>query len=356
MNRRTLMTTTAAAVAVTATGGWLAWRYPGGASPAAAEVPTTTAKVTKTNLSTSTQVSGALGYRGDYSVIAQGAGGTVTALPAPGTVVNRNEAVFEVDNRPVRLLYADRPAFRPFESGMTAGPDVRALEENLKALGYLASADGTFTAATATAIRRWQRATGQTATGRVELGEVVFQPGAIRVNVVTAKLAVEVHGGEPVLTATSTTAVVTINVPAGQTYLVHPGDTVTITLPDRRKVNGKVAFLSPVADQAQQQQQDPGRGGPVLVPGIVTLDNPQLGTNLDRAPVQVAITDASVAGVLAVPITALVALAGGGFGVYRRNGAERTLVGVTPGLFSDTLVEVKGDGLHEGDDVEVPSS
>jgi peptidoglycan hydrolase-like protein with peptidoglycan-binding domain len=353
MNRRGFVTTTVGVAAIAATGGWLAWRYPGPAVPAAAEVPTTTAKVTRTDLSTSTQVSGALGYRGDYDIIPQGAGGTLTALPEPGRVISRNELVYEVNNRPVRLFYADRPAFRPFAAGMTAGTDVRALEENLKALGHLATADATFTAATATAIRRWQRATGQTVNGRVELGEVTFQPGAIRVNTVTAKLGTEVHAGEPLLTATSTIAVVTITVPAGQTYLVHPGDTVTVTMPDRKQVTGKVAYLSPVADQSDQ---DNGRGQQVTVPGIVTLDAPPAGANLDRAPVQVSITDETVTGVLAVPITALVALAGGGYGVYRRRGAERTLLGVATGLFSDTLVEVRGDGLQEGDDVEVPSS
>jgi hypothetical protein len=353
MNRRSLVTTAAAAVGVVATGGWLAWKRPGGTTPAAAGVPTTTAKVTRTDLSSNTLVSGALGYRGDYSVIVQGAGGTVTALPEPGRVINRNDPVYELGNRAVRLFYADRPAFRSFAAGMTAGPDVRALEENLKALGHLTAADTAFTAATTAAIKRWQRSTGQTVNGRIELGEVTFQPGAIRVNTVTAKPANEVHGGEPVLSATSTTAVVTISVPAGQTYLVHPGDAVTVTLPDRRKAAGRVAFLSPVADQAQPQ--DSGRGGPVIVPGIVTLDDPQVGAGLDRAPVQVSITAATVKGVLAVPITALVALAGGGYGVYKRPGAERILVGVATGLFSDALVEVRGDGLQEGDDVEVPA-
>ncbi|GGM45002.1 peptidoglycan-binding protein [Dactylosporangium sucinum] len=353
MRRRTLIAATATA-AVAATGGWLTWRLPGAPVPAAAEVPTTTAKVTRTDLSTSSQVSGALGYLGDYSVVSQGAGGTLTALPEPGKVIGRNEPVYEVDNRPVRLFYAGRPAFRPFEAGMTSGLDVRALEENLAALGHLASADNRFTAATATAIRRWQRATGQAVTGRVELGAVTFQPGPIRVTAVAAKLGTPAGGGEPLLTATSTTAVVTITVPAGQTYLVRAGDRVTVTLPDRRKVPGKVAYLSPVADQPQQQQ-DPGRSQ-VTVPGIVTLDDPQVGAGLDRAPVQVSITDETVTGVLAVPVTALVALAGGGYGVYKRSGATRTLVAVTPGLFSATLVEVRGGDLREGDDVEVPSS
>ncbi|MET7401621.1 peptidoglycan-binding protein [Dactylosporangium sp. NPDC005572] len=350
MRRRTILT---AAAAVTAAGGWLAWRLPSSPVPASAEVPTATAKVTRTDLSTITQVSGALGYRGDYTVIPQGAGGTLTALPEPGKVIARDEPVFEVDNRPVRLFYADRPAFRPFTAGMTAGLDVRALEDNLAALGHLAAADSRFTTATATAIRRWQRATGQAVTGRVELGAITFQPGPIRVTTVTAKLGSALRGGEPLLTATSTTAVVTIAVPAGQTYLIHAGDRVTVTLPDHRKVPGRVAFLSPVADAPQP---DNGRGPQVTVPGLVTLDDPQVGANLDRAPVQVGITDETVTAVLAVPVTALVALAGGGYGVYKRAGAVRALIAVTTGLFTDTLVEVSSGDLQEGDEVEVPSS
>jgi hypothetical protein len=72
--------------------------------------------------------------------------------------------------------------------------------------------------------------------------------------------------------------------------------------------------------------------------------------------VQVNIVSQAVHGVLTVPITALVALAGGGYGVYVLSGGERRLVGVTPGLFSDTLVEIKGADVHEGDVVEVPLS
>jgi len=68
-----------------------------------------------------------------------------------------------------------------------------------------------------------------------------------------------------------------------------------------------------------------------------------------------AILLASAPCVLAVPVTALVALASGGYGVYLREGAGRRLVGVTPGLFSSTLVEVEGPDLHEGATVEVPS-
>jgi hypothetical protein len=61
-----------------------------------------------------------------------------------------------------------------------------------------------------------------------------------------------------------------------------------------------------------------------------------------------------------VPLSALVALAGGGYAVEVVHGAgateARQLVGVRTGLFSDTLVQVSGPGIAVGDLVEVPSS
>jgi hypothetical protein len=59
--------------------------------------------------------------------------------------------------------------------------------------------------------------------------------------------------------------------------------------------------------------------------------------------------------VLAVPITALVALAGGGYGVWVDAGVARHLVAVSPGLFTDTLVQVTAPGLRVGDRIEVPA-
>jgi peptidoglycan hydrolase-like protein with peptidoglycan-binding domain len=358
--------------------GWRLTRRPAGHAVAGPGVPTATATVVRTDLKTSTQVSGVLGHAGSYQVIGQGRGGTVTALPAPGQVITRGQAVYEVDGQPVRLFYGPRPSWRPLAVGVTAGPDVRELEENLVALGYAGPAgltpDDRYTAATDAAVRRWQRATGQPVTGQLDVGAVTYEPGPIRVGAVAAHLGAPAGSGEPVLTATSTTVVVSVPVPTAQSYLVHVGDAVTVTLPAGETTAGRVESVSTVAtgpDASSGLSSGPSSGSPqrqdgpvqATVPVIVSLTSPS-GTpdavaNLDQAPVTVNVTNQSATGVLAVPITALVALAGGGYGVYVRSGGARRLVAVTPGLFADTLVEIRGsasqgDALHEGDTVEVP--
>ncbi len=92
----------------------------------------------------------------------------------------------------------------------------------------------------------------------------------------------------------------------------------------------------------------------------VQLARPQAAGNLDQAPVAVNIISAQARGVLAVPVSALVALAGGGYAVEVVQGtgshATTRLAPVRTGLFSATLVQVTGPGLAAGQDVDVPSS
>ena len=69
---------------------------------------------------------------------------------------------------------------------------------------------------------------------------------------------------------------------------------------------------------------------------------------------QVSITERRDRNVLAVPVTALLALPGGGYAV-RLSDPARRLIPVTTGLFDDAtgVVEVTGRGLAAGQAVEV---
>jgi Putative peptidoglycan binding domain len=370
----------AAALVLAAGGGGLLSKIVAGgpASAGARTIPTGSAAVVRTSLSTTTQVAGTLGYAGSFQVTNELTGSALTALPPLGRVVRRGQNLYEVDGAGVPLFYGARPMWRPVQAGMTPGRDVYQLDQNLIALGYtdygyLTPSD-TFTAATAAAISAWQQATGQTPTGGIQLGQVVFEPGPVRVDALVAAIGSPVQPGTAILTATSTRRSVEVQLPVSQEYLVRRGDPVTVTLPDGTTTTpGVIAAVAPVATAA------PGSGSGSTPPGsgsgssssgtsngsgttgdtvdvTVRLIHPAAAGRYDQAPVEVNIVDASASNVLAVPVNALVALVGGGYAVEVLDGLRRTLVAVRTGLFADTLVQVSGAGLSEGMRVEVPSS
>jgi multidrug efflux pump subunit AcrA (membrane-fusion protein) len=283
-------------------------------------------------------------------------GTTYTALPAVGQVVARGQTVYSVNGAPVTLFYGTVPMWREFASGMSDGPDVAELTDNLIQLGFGAglTPGSHFSQATADAVKRWQASVGLAQTGVVHLGEVVFEPGAIRVTAVHPTVGGAVSPG-PVLDATSTTRIVTVALQVTQEYLVHAGDAVGVVLPDgKTTTTGRVRSISTVATAPS------GSGNANSTPTVtvtITLDNPAASGNLDQAPVNVNITDQSVNNVLAVPINALLTLAEGGDAVEVVNpDGSRRLVAVQTGLFSNSMVEISGPGISEGMLVEVPSS
>jgi len=359
----------AAALAAVAIGIALGRSVPRTGTPAAAAVTTSSALVVRADLTSTIQVAGTLGYAGSRTIVDQASGTAFTALPAAGAVVRRGQALYEVDGTPVILFYGTRPAWRALYAGVAAGPDVAQLDRNLIALGFGGglTVSGYFTAATAYAVERWQAARGLPVTGTVPLGQVAYAPGALRVTAVTAVTGAPPQPGTGVLTATSTVPVVLAQVPVSQEYLVRGGDDVTVTLPDGVTATpGIVTAVSPVAyaaagggsGQAQGQAgaQAAGQGaGQATVPVTIRLSRPAAAGRLDQAPVTVGIVSARARGVLAVPVSALVALAGGGYAVEVVHGPGGHLVAVRTGLFAQTLVQVSGLGLTAGQRVEVPA-
>jgi peptidoglycan hydrolase-like protein with peptidoglycan-binding domain len=381
-------------VVVVAGGGWAVARGAlSGRSAAAAatpEVPTGTATVTRTEVVERQQVAGTLGYGDSVTVVGQSAGGggssgaggsgqtqggILTRVPAVGAVLARGQALYEVDGHPVPLWYGARPAWRAFQLGMTDGTDVRQLEANLVALGFdpgrAMTVDRHYSWATAAAVRRWQQANGRARTGVVPLGQVVFLPGPIRVATVTATVGAPVPAGTAILTASSTRPLVTVALDPAMQQLVRRDDRVEVVLPDGKTTRGTVWTVSRVAtqsstDSGQDGGQDQGQSGSgsgsgsgqATVQVTVRLATPRAAKGLDQAPVQVAITTQAARGVLAVPISALLAQPGGGYAVQLVAGSDRRRVVVRTGLFDETagLVEVQGAGLTEGATVQVPAS
>jgi len=158
---------------------------------------------------------------------------------------------------------------------------------------------------------------------------------------------------------TSATRVVTVPLNPALGYQVKRGEAVTVDLPDgHTRIPGTVSNVSTVATQQPGNTQQTSNGAPQATIAVtITFSDPNALPNLDQAPVTVDITTQSAGNVLAVPVNALLALAGGGYGVevIESNGRHR-LIAVQTGIFDTGRVQVGGQGLAEGMTVVVPAS
>jgi peptidoglycan hydrolase-like protein with peptidoglycan-binding domain len=331
------------------------------ADPSALAVPTSTAPVIRTDIVSRHQLNGSLTYAGSYTVINQAGPGVYTRLPSPGAVVTRGHALYRVDSRPIPLFYGD-PEWRSLAVGVADGADVKQLELNLLALGFANAsnlrANGHYDWYDAAAVRRWQASLGVPQTGIVGSGDVVYEPGAIRVASVHPTAGVFAQPGQPVLEATSTEHVVTVALDVNSEGSIKVGDAVTVALPyGTNSTSGRVGAIGSVATAAPSAGSNAVGPPQASVPVTITLDDPSAGGSLDQAPVTVGVTDTLHKGVLAVPVVALLAQPGGTYAVVAVGGFQRREVTVTTGLFDDRgLVEVSGPDLREGMLVEVPQS
>jgi multidrug efflux pump subunit AcrA (membrane-fusion protein) len=159
-----------------------------------------------------------------------------------------------------------------------------------------------------------------------------------------------------VLGISSTARQVTVKLDASQQSSVKSGDRVVITLPDSQSTPGTVSHVASVAVAPASEH------GEETTPTIevdITPDEPRATGQLDEAPVQISITTASVESALVVPVSALLALAGGGYSVEQvQPGGMHRLLPVTLGLFDDEAgdVQVSGPQLRAGQRVVVPST
>jgi peptidoglycan hydrolase-like protein with peptidoglycan-binding domain len=372
----------AAAAAAAAAGGVTLMSGAKGGTAAARQLPVGTAPVERRTLSAIVSQAGILTYRArsdgsPYSVINQ-ARGTYTKLPTAGRVIAQGHVLYRVDDRPVVLLHGSTPAYRTISAG-ASGPDVAELNADLVALGYapraqLSPKPASFGPATTAAVIKLQAALGVTQNGTLTLGQVVFEPFAMRVTSVSAQLGGSAQSGETVMRGTSTIRQVQVALSASERTTVAVGDKVGITLPDNRTTPGVVSSVGAVAT-CPSSSAPGGSGSSSAAPGTDTCSSGGSGSSAptttvgvtpshlaatrtwEQAPVQVGITTASVHNALVVPVTALLARSVGGYAVEVVSaGARNHLVPVALGLFDDAegLVQVTAPGLAPGQEVVVP--
>jgi hypothetical protein len=356
---------------------------------------TSTQGVTRGSLTEQTQENGTLGDAGSYTVVVPGSSsgsagsassgpsgsgaGTFTWLPAVGQTIRQGQAIYQVSGTPVVLLYGNVPAYRDLSPGMT-GADVTELNTDLVKLGYAtASALGPrsgwdyFSGETAYALGLLQAHLGLTQTGTLPLGQAVFLPGAIQITGLGtgAVPGGSAAAGATVLTGSSLTPVVTMDLDASMQTEVAAGNKVSVTLPDGSVTTGVISSVSTATSSSSSSSSsssangsNSGSSGPgsgssgssaATITVVVSLTDPKAAGSLTQVPVQVTITTGSVSNVLIVPVDALLAQPGGGYAVEVTGPGGHHLVKVTPGLFDDAAgtVQVTGN-VTPGQRVVVP--
>ena len=187
-------------------------------------------------------------------------------------MIGRGGTLWRIDDLPIVLMYGSVPAYRTLEQGVSDGPDVAELNQNLIDLGFdpygAIADDESFSEATAAAVKRWQKAEGLPETGEVELGRVVFAPGARRVTDVKVTLGQDPPGAAaPTATTPTTPAETTSTSPAATTPAANepgagkspakkPGD----KSPRKGKGSPGKGEGSPGKEQEKPEQEKPAKG------------------------------------------------------------------------------------------------
>jgi peptidoglycan hydrolase-like protein with peptidoglycan-binding domain len=371
-----IATVVAAAVVVLAVVGSHTRHRDVATRPASVEVSTVT--VTRTDLSDSQILPGTLGFGPRTPVVGRGEG-VITTVPKAGSTPVRGKMLYRVDDRPVSLFYGTTPLFRtlrrpvvqkpttdrpatppatpdPKPEPLMHGRDVTLVADNLVELGYdigyrppLVDGGDTYTASLAAAVRRWQKKIGMPATGTLGPSQVVVLPGPVRVDSVDARLGDAADG--PLMHVSSVAKVITVPVAAGSLNGISTGDRVQVMMPDSTEFRGSVRSVG----RSIKSDDDQDAAGDNATPMLTVTVRPHRAADvadLDSAPVQVRFSSGLRHGVLAVPVSALLALRGGGYALQRPDGS---LVAVETGLFAGGLVEVKGTGLSAGMRVQTAS-
>ncbi len=346
------------------------------------------ATVTRQSLTSQTEEDATLGDAGTWSVAvpasssssssssASAGSGTFTWLPQVGQVIRQGQQIYGMSGSPVVLLYGPVPAYRDLSEGIT-GADVTELNRDLVHLGYATRAAlgprsgwDYYSAETAYAVGQLQTRLGLTVTGTLPLGQAAFLPGPALVTGLgsTTSLGGQATAGSVVLTATSTTPTVTIDLDPSLQSEVKDGDQVSITLPDGSVTPGVVTQVGRVASTPSSGSSSSSSGQPGSSPDssasgsgaatitvLVALTHPKAAGKLNQAPVTVTITTGSVSNALTVPVDALLAEPGGRYAVEVTGPGGHHLVTVTPGMFDDAAGKVQVSGnLTPGQYVVVP--
>ncbi|MDD9370418.1 MAG: hypothetical protein PV358_09920 [Acidimicrobiales bacterium] len=333
----------------------------GGDGGSAGADPLTTVPVETRDLVINEEYTGELGF-GESEPARAGRSGVVTGVSPVGSPVGQGGVLFHLDLEPTVLLHGEIPAFRDMTTEADPGADIAQLEQALIDLGFGDGviADGDFTATTAEAVEAWEEALGRAdPDGVAALGDILFAPGDLRIDAVTSDRGTQVQSGAEVVDVTATAKVVTLQLTVDEVGGIEAGTAVAIELPDGSAAGGVVADVAsePTAADAEAESADDGSGDETCAGGV-TLDDPTGAAGFPSGGVDVAVESDRTADATAVPVTALLALAEGGYALQVADDSRPSgsvLVAVEVGTMADEWVQVTGDGIEPGVEVVVPA-
>ncbi|MEV4312034.1 peptidoglycan-binding domain-containing protein [Actinocrispum sp. NPDC049592] len=301
----------------------------------------------------------------------------ITKAPAAGTTLKQGDVALEVSGRPVFVLTGAVPMYRTLALN-AKGDDVKQLQKALKALGHSSPVNGTFDAATATAVKRLYTKAGydpvtapnDPAQVSVPSGEVLFLPQLpVRLDTVSAKAGAPATG--QIGTVTDSTVVVQSSLPNQDAQLLHTGLTASLQLPDGNALPGKLDAMGrdaavqtqqspPASGQAPAKPDDSSSSGPPSTPLRFVANDPAalapFSGQAIKVTVEVGATDGDV---LTVPVAAVVTNSDGRARVHVESAPGQTRdVQVKLGLTAQGSVQVTPEegSLNAGDRVVVGTS
>jgi hypothetical protein len=164
------------------------------------------------------------------------------------------------------------------------------------------------------------------------------------------------------LVTTSTDMVASVQLDASSQTEAVVGERVYVTLPSHAVEQGVITQVGRVAQTSSQSSgggSSPGSGGnstsgagsapQATIPVTISLRHVGGLGSLDQAPVTVAFALTTTRHALSIPVSALLATAGGGYAVdvIESTGAVNR-VPVTPGSFAGGFVQISGPGIAAG--------
>ena len=270
------------------------------------------------------------------------------------------------------LMFGDIPAWRDMKEGIVPGEDINQLKLNLIALGYgtieTLGPDWNFNKNTSAAIMKFQADLNIISSGEIVLGEIIFAPGTSLVKSSSTlqtvggkmnagmelffltpveKVSTQIGSDGAINLSSESLQIVEIQVDVADRNLTNEGSKVEIELPDESIVIGTVRQVGNLAVVPQE-------GDPFLEV-LIGVEGSTEYFEWTGAAVTINVTKELAKGVLASPVTGLLALLSGGYALEVVTATGTILVPVETGIYADGWVEINGSGLQPGTEIVVPN-